>query len=237
MLRFPFPHAAALPVFGILILSSACASPPSRLYLLSPLPSSGQHQATTPSSAGAEHSGSSLPTASTPTSREPLVAVAVSIPEYLDRPDIVERTSANEVKPDYSAQWGENLATTATRALAGNLEEMVPSDDVSMLPSSRGGSFDYLVNLNLTRFESDEHGVSTLAGRWSIADRNGVERAAGRVQRSENATGPGYDAMAAAMSRNLAAVSVEIAQALQRLPPPSESSTERASSPAATARR
>lgn len=162
------------------------------------------------------------------TSGGPLVGVAVSIPEYLDRPDIVERTSANEVKPDYSAQWGENLATTATRALAGNLEQMAPAYDISMLPSSRRGSFDYLVNLNLTRFESDDHGVSTLAGRWSISDGDGVELAAGRVQRSENAGGPGHDAMAAAMSRNLAAVSGKIAQALRKLPPPPRSSKERA---------
>src|SRR6185437_3201705 len=132
---------------------------------------------------------------------------------------ILKRTSANEVKPDYSAQWGENLSVTAARALAENLERMTPSDDILMLPSRSRRNFDYIVNLDLSRFESDAQGRSVLEGRWSISEHDGTELASGRARRADQAAGPGYDAMAAAMSRNLAAVSADIAHALRGASP------------------
>jgi len=200
---------AALPVFSALV---SCSSPPSRLYLLS----STETPATAQPSVAAAVSGSSQPVAA-PRPNGPIVGVTVTVPEYLDRLDVMERTSANELKPIYAAQWGENLATTATRAVAENLSARFPSDDIVILPARTQRRLDYQVNLDLTKFESDSEGNSTLAGRWSIADSDGAERMSGRVQQTQKADGPGYDAMAAAMSRNLAAASTEIATVLQRL--------------------
>jgi uncharacterized protein len=200
---------AALPVFTALL---GCSSQPSRLYLLS---STESPTAAKPAVAVAV-SGSSQPAAARRPSG-PVVGVAVTVPEYLDRLDVMERTSANELKPIYTAQWGESLATTATRAVAENLSARLPSDDIIILPSRSQRQLDYQVNLDLTKFESDSEGTSTLAGRWSVADSDSAERMSGRVQRTEKADGPGYDAMAAAMSRNLAAASTEIATALQQV--------------------
>jgi uncharacterized protein len=200
------------------LLAAGCQSPPSRLYLLNSIPATPQPQA------AAAASGSSRPASAGAHANGPVIGVAVSVPEYLDRTDIIERTNANELKPNYDAQWGENLAVTASRTVSDNLATLLPSDDIMMLPSRSRRSFDYQVNLDLTRFESDPQGVSTLAGRWSIQDGEGVEKASGHVLRTESAGGTGYDAMAAAMSRNLAAVSSDIANALQRLPTRSMSS-------------
>jgi uncharacterized protein len=217
---------AALPLLAALL---GCSSQPSRLYLLS----SAEIPAAAQPSVAAAVSGSSQPGAvQRPTG--PVVGVTVTVPEYLDRLDFMERTSANELKPIYSAQWGESLATTATRAVAENLSARFPSDDIMILPSRSQRRLDYQVNLDLTKFESDSEGNSILAGRWSIADSDGVERRSGRVQKTQKADGPGYDAMAAAMSRNLAAASTEIATVLQQVsaeaaapPPPSRSTAGR----------
>jgi len=202
------PIVAALPVIVALL---GCSSQPSRLYLLS-----STETPTTVQPSVVAVSGSSQPAAAR-RPNGPAVGVAVTVPEYLDRLDVMERTSANELKPIYAAQWGESLATTATRAVAENLSARFPSDDIVILPSRSQRQLDYQVNLDLTKFESDSEGNSTLAGRWSIADSDGTERMSGRVQRIEKADGPGYDAMAAAMSRNLAAASKEIATALQQI--------------------
>ena len=198
-------------------LGAGCSSRPSQLYLLNSLAPSPQSPMAAQAGITSKDSGSSRPAGMSTGASGPLVGVAVTVPEYLDRLDIVERTGANEVKPIQSAQWGESLAVAATRAVAENLIALLPSDDVIMLPSRSRRSFEYQVNLDLTRFESDSQGRSTVAGRWSISDREGTERATGRVLRSEPAERAGYDAMAAAMSRNLAAVSADIADALQRL--------------------
>jgi len=210
--------AALLPVL-LATLGTGCSSQPSQLYLLNSLSPSPQGPMAAQAGVTPMGYGSSRPAGVSKSANRPLVvvAVAVSVPEYLDRLDIVERTSANELKPIHSAQWGESLAVAATRAVAENLVALLPSDDVIMLPSRSRESFEYQVNLDLTRFESDSEGRSTVAGRWSISDREGRKRASGRVLRSERAEREGYDAMAAAMSRNLAAVSGDIADALQRL--------------------
>lgn len=162
----------------------------------------------------------------------PRVGVNVSVPDYADHTHMVERTSANELKPLYDAQWAENPAVTATRTMTEDLAALLPSDDVLMLPSRSGRGPDYEVRLDLTTFESDAQGTSILRGRWSILDSERKERASGRVARSELVGKGGYEAMAAAMSRNLYAASADIAAALQRLSAESPRTT-----PAAKARR
>jgi uncharacterized lipoprotein YmbA len=209
-------RAALLPLL-VGLLAAGCQSPPSQLYLLNSTAAPPQSAAASSLGAAPAGYGSTRPPQSSGHPSGSLVAVAVTVPEYLDRLDIVQRTGANEVKPDYSAQWGESLGVTTTRAVAENLTALVPSDDIVMLPSRSARNFDYRVDLDLTHFESDAQGRSTLAGRWSISDKDGRERASGRVERSDQAAGAGYDAMAAAMSRNLAAASGDIAAALQKV--------------------
>jgi uncharacterized lipoprotein YmbA len=211
-------------------LASGCSSSPSQLYLLNSLPMPTTSQSAVPHDMALAGYGSSRASGPSQRSTAPAVAVSVTVPEYLDRADVVERTSANELKPIYSAQWGESLAVNATRTVTDNLVALLPADDIVGLPSRSRRRFDYEVNLDLTRFESDATGLSTLAGRWSISDATGMERASARVFRSEQAGGEGYAAMAAAMSRNLAAVSGEIASVLQRV-------SSHASTPGVTPRR
>jgi uncharacterized lipoprotein YmbA len=199
-----------------LLLCAACSSPPSQLYQLSPVIARSQVAAADPGSAVAA-------TAPTPTDRfagGPLVGVSVTVPEYLDRLDIIERTNGNELKPNYSAQWAEDLAVTTSRAFAEDLSALLPTVDIVTLPSRAHRDVDYQLTLELTRFESDSTGRSTLAGRWSIADRSGNERGSGRVLLADSAKPGDYGAMAAAMSRNLASASAEIQRALLRLNPP-----------------
>jgi len=213
MTRPTFRHAFVALAALLPLLGTGCSSPPSRLYLLN---STGSPAA--PSAAMSAASGTSQPPRTGARAKGALVGVAVTVPEYLDRLDIVERTSANELKPNYAAQWGEPLGVTATRVVAEDLMALLPTDDIIILPSRIPREFAYQVNLELTRFESDAQGNAVLFGRWSVLDRDGAEKASGRVQRSEQAEGAGYDAMAAAMSRNLAVVSAEIATALKGLP-------------------
>lgn len=208
--------AAILISSGAVSICAACSSSPSRLYLLSAV--------SAPPQVAAADAGSAVMATTPPRMRlsagTPLVGVSVTVPEYLDRLDIVERTSNNELRPDYSAQWGEDLAVTATRAFAQDLGALLPAADIVTLPSRARRDVDYQLTLDLTRFESDSAGQSTLAGRWSIADASGNERASGRLLLAETAESGDYAAMAAVMSRNLASASGQIATALARLNPP-----------------
>jgi uncharacterized protein len=193
----------------------ACQSSPAELYVLSaqPAPESG-----TPSQAklAADRSAPRSPNSGKPIRT---VGIAVSVPEYLDRAEIVERASANELKPSYNAQWGESLSIDAARVVSEDLEALLPSANVVMLPSRARRSIDYEVNVNLVRFESDAAGSAMVVGEWTIGASDGHELASGRFRHSEPLAQAGFAAMAAAMSRNLAAVSVDVANALGRLRP------------------
>jgi len=218
--------SARILTLALLLLTVACSSPPTRFYLLSasaspppghtPTQSAGTDIAS--GSSRARGAGTSRASNASRRTATPLVGVSVTVPEYLNRLDIVERVSANEAKPIHTEQWGEDLSVAATRAVAENLTMLLPAQDVIMLPARSARSPDYQVNLDLIRFESDAEGQSVLTGRWSIADAAGVERASGRAAYSERTTGAGYPAMAATMSRNLGAVSRDIAAALRGLP-------------------
>src|SRR4051812_874936 len=123
---------AAGPLLLALLLG-ACSSQPSRLYVLNGAMPSSQPEAgvqTARSGAAGLASGASRQVGTAGTGKGALLGVQVSVPEYLDRLDIVERTSANELKPNYGAQWGESLSVTATRSLVENLGSLLPGDDV-----------------------------------------------------------------------------------------------------------
>lgn len=210
--------ALTLPLpFFLALLLMACQSGPSQLYVLSALATPGHTAASPPLLVDAAAHGHSGPVAAG--KRIGTVGVAATVPEYLDRLAIVERTGANELKPNDQAQWGEDLATDATRVVAEDLAILLPTADVVMLPSRVHRPVDYEINLNFVRFEGDAAGNSVAAGEWTISASNGQAVANCRFQRKEPLAETGFDALAAAMSWNLAAVSADLAGALNQLSP------------------
>jgi uncharacterized lipoprotein YmbA len=200
------------------LLLMACQSSPTELYVLSSQPAP---------EGGAAVSQAQLVDAADRRLHRPrdpgklvgTLGVAVTVPEYLDRSDIVVRTGANELKPDSTAQWGESLSIDAARVVGEDLETLLPSANIVILPSRARRSVDYEIDINLVRFETDAAGSSVLAGEWTISASDGRELASGRFRRREPIAKAGFSEMAAAMSRNLASVSADLAGALKQLSP------------------
>jgi len=194
-----------------------CSTRPSRLYVLS-----SQANSSSVSRDGSEVRAEGNISARSPNAGkngdEHRFGVTVTVPEYLDRLDVVRRTSENVLQPNYNVQWGEGLAVTATRALAEDLAGLLPFADFMSMPSRTRQMIDFQIHLDLDRFESEANGVSVLVGRWTVTDSAGNERASGRVSRNEPLEKKNdSEAMAAAMSRNLWTVSVEIAEVCRQL--------------------
>jgi len=185
--------AAPLIVIGL----AACSSPPDRLYLLS---------ATAPAPAATQRS-------------DILVGVIVRVPDYLDRPYMVVRTSANEIRTNYDTQWGESLGLTASRALTQDLAALAPGPDIEMLPLRDNRRTDYRVQFDIDEFETEADGRSILTGEWIITDATGKKCAGGSVSQTQMTSPDDPAATAAAMSQNLAAAAGEIAAAVRTLKP------------------
>jgi uncharacterized lipoprotein YmbA len=199
------------------LLLAACQSSPSQLYILSSQTAARQNAG---SAQLADAAGGDLPRPAASSKLASTLGVTVTVPEYLDRLDIVERVGANELKPSNTAQWGESLSIDATRVVVEDLEALLPPASVVMLPSRSRRSLDYQVDITLVRFEGDARGNSVMAGEWSISASDGHELASGRFARSEPIGQTGFSETAAAMSRNLAAVSADLAAAFKQLATP-----------------
>lgn len=187
---------------GIAVLAAliGCASsePPPRLFLLTPVPV----DAAPPSPA-----------------RNIAVGVsAVTVPEYLDRPEIVVRSPGTEVRTVESARWAERLTINASRVVVENLGIMLNSREVVFLPARYRPALKYEVGVDLMRFELQGENSAVLVARWTISQPDGTVLRSGQMTAAEPVNGSGAEASVAAMSRNLAKVSREIATMLGQLP-------------------
>src|SRR5882762_7561588 len=125
--------SCVLPLCGIaLLVLSGCfgSTPPTQFYLL---PSPTSVDTAPPSSAS---------------QRDLTIGVGpVTLPPYLDRPQIVTRASrAKLVLADFD-HWAAPLQDTVTRVLAENLSLLIPTDRVVLYPWPRTKDPDYQVTV------------------------------------------------------------------------------------------
>ncbi|MDH5588735.1 MAG: PqiC family protein [Gemmatimonadota bacterium] len=142
----------------------------------------------------------------------------VTLPGYLDRPQIVVRVSEHEVSLAESDRWAEPLRENVPRTLRENLARLLPSSSYVAYPWHRSEAPDYGITVEVGRFEADVAGAVVLDAAWWIVDAGDggvVERRTTVVH--ESAAGPDRAAVVDAQSRALAALSREIAAAVRRV--------------------
>ena len=146
----------------------------------------------------------------------PAVVVGpVTLPELLDRPQLVVRVAENRVEILETHRWAEPLKSEIPRLVARNLGRLLGSDRVASYQQHSGAGADYRVLLDLVRLESEPGDAVTVESSWTVRRTPGGSPRTGRSLLREKVTGPGYDAMVAALSRALAGVSADIARAIQ----------------------
>jgi len=139
----------------------------------------------------------------------------VTLPAYLDRPQLVSRAGGNRVVLADFDSWIEPLEGMFARTLAENLSLLLATDDVVLLPQRRPVRPDYDVEVEVARFDVDTSGKAVLDARWWLLDGRGETVL--QNERStivEPATADDQAAAAQALSRALGAMSREIAGAI-----------------------
>jgi uncharacterized lipoprotein YmbA len=180
------------------VLAGCGTSPPARFYTLSP--SDAQEKAESKASF--------------------IVAIdRVSIPDMIDRPQIVTRAGTNQITINEFARWAGPLQSEIPRVIAGNLMQMLNGASVYTYPSSASVKADYKVMLDVQQFDSALGDAATLEVLWSVQPAKGGELKTGRaVVREPTGSDKGdkaYDALVAAHNRALKTVSHDIAVAIQ----------------------
>ena len=144
----------------------------------------------------------------------------LTIPQYLDRPDIVTREGANQMRLAEFDKWAESLEPLLTRIMAEDLYSLLDASDVIPIPQRGDVALDRVVEVDINRFDADASGQVVLDARWRIyKGDNETLLASGRSMITEQGPPvPGYDGIVAAMSRALGRASKEIAQAISAPP-------------------
>jgi uncharacterized protein len=200
---YPIMLALVAATVGTSLMAGGCASQPSRFYLLSAVANT--------ETASLEMSGQQGAT---------IGVGPVTLPRYVDRPQIITRTSPYEIKVAEFDRWAEALDANFSRVLADNLSALLPTARVVMSPWPRAIPIDYQVTVDVTHFLSQVGGDSLLIADWTLFKGEGQEvLSSGTSRFSASPAGQDYAAIVAAMSQTVASLSREIATAVRGVGP------------------
>jgi uncharacterized protein len=149
---------------------------------------------------------------------KPRIAVGpITLPDVVDRPQVVVRAGANQVNLTEEHRWAESLKTGIPRVIGENLSHLLSTREVWAYPQMPIGPVDYKVQVAIQRFESFPGQSAAIDALWTVQSINGERKdvKTGRSSVQQPVAGQGYDAVAAAHSRALAAISREIAEAIR----------------------
>jgi uncharacterized protein len=140
---------------------------------------------------------------------------SIDLPDELDRPQIVTRTGPNTVHYAEFDRWSGSLRAGVMQVIAANLATLLPSDQVAVYPWAPGTSVDRQIIVEVIRFDGELGGQCTLQARWRMLGHGGSPSPVYGQSTLSEPSGPDYQALVAAQSRLLGALSGEIAHAIR----------------------
>jgi uncharacterized lipoprotein YmbA len=179
-------------------LAACVRTPPVRYYTLTP-------------------GGSVGPMPARPT-RYTVQVSPTSVPETLDRPELVLRVSASELAIDDEHHWAESLRSGISRAVAGDLALELEVDGALVVLADQGPIHptDVEVGVDVQRLDANIGEGVTVDALWTARWTDGRASRAGRsIAGAPAARAGGFDALVAACAKALASVSHEIAQSIR----------------------
>jgi uncharacterized lipoprotein YmbA len=171
---------------------AGCASAPSRFYTLE----------STARATNAE------------TSQIAVMVGPVTVPEDVDRPEMVVQVSQNRVELLEFDRWAAPVGSGIARTVAGDLTTLLGTPRVASGPL---GNFvpDYRVTIDVQSFDATPGDSVVVDSVWVVKQVASGKARSGRTVAREPVSGPGYDAVAAAYSRALGRLSDDVATAIR----------------------
>ncbi|MEO8187787.1 MAG: PqiC family protein [Burkholderiaceae bacterium] len=138
----------------------------------------------------------------------------VTLPDGIDRPQLVVRTGTNQVSIADFERWAGAPKDEIARAIADNLRQQLKDANVFASSQPTGQDADYTVLIDVQRFDSVLGESASVDVLWRVRAAKGHAQT-GRSTVRQSASGAGYDAVVEALSRALAAVSRDIADGIR----------------------
>jgi uncharacterized lipoprotein YmbA len=144
----------------------------------------------------------------------------IVLPEFLNRPQIVTRKSANKVRMADFSQWAEPLEKGIPRVLSENLARLTGTDQVAVYPWPTQLEIDLMVEIAVIQFDGNKDGEVSLVARWRLVRPDGSEGFPMQGSSyTDSAADRSTEALVAAMSRTLASLSRDIASTIATTSP------------------
>ncbi|GBG03509.1 hypothetical protein AZSI13_28360 [Azospira sp. I13] len=158
-------------------------------------------------------------TAPGPNAHPSVLLLTATLPELLDRPQLVLRGSQNQITFSEQQRWAEPLRVGIPRAMAADLGRALASAQVAALPAGAPlFDADFRLTLHVQRLEAQPGNGVDLDMLWVLQPREGKE-IRGRSQIHEKLEEPSFPAAVAAQRRALGRASSEIAAAIRQQAP------------------
>jgi uncharacterized lipoprotein YmbA len=147
-----------------------------------------------------------------------IIVGLIELPDYVDRSQIVTRISPNKLSLAEFDQWAEPLKENFSRVLMENLSTLLCADPITLYPSRGPTDTDYRVEVEVIRIDGRLDGQATLVARWIILEeKDGTAIFTWKSKLSSPVQGDDYEALVAAQSQTIEALSRHIAEAFETI--------------------
>jgi hypothetical protein len=142
----------------------------------------------------------------------------VSVPDLVDRPELVLRVSANRVKLLETHLWAEPLRSEIPRLMVENLTRLLRPARVFVYGQNAVPEAQYQVFMDIQRFEFKPGKGVNIEAFWSIRRQSNKKvLQTGHSLVHQPVEKAGYDAVVAAYSQALEQICSDIATALRNM--------------------
>ena len=138
----------------------------------------------------------------------------IELPGYLDRQQIVTRTSTNRLSYSETDRWAAPLAESFSRVLGQNIAHLLKPAQMIQFPWQSTGVPDYQVKIEVIQFEANSDQNAWLTARWSVIDRNKKILVSQRSHLNRRAASSATEDFVKALSATLGDLSREIVNTL-----------------------
>ena len=145
----------------------------------------------------------------------------ITIPDALDRQEMVIRVNPNEIKRAEFDRWAGEFKDEITGAISQNLAELLRTDKIVTYPWKGLIPVEYQVIIHIFRFDGKPGDCANLTAKWLIVKKDREEVLLMKsTNLTESSPEADYAGLAAAQSRALAKMCRDIAENMARLSDP-----------------
>ena len=188
-------------VFATVVLSACATTAPDHFYRL-------------------VDRGSNTSTGAPVRSLPPVAVGPVSVPDLVDRPQIVTLGPGSRVQLSEQNRWAEPLKLAIGRLVAERMAASLGSPLVTAYPADAGIEAAYRVSLSVQRFDSELGNAASATVLWTVRRMSDGQMRSGRTALSQRPVDASFDAIVVAHAQSLARIGDEIAQVILSLQVP-----------------